>query len=185
MNERRETSAAVDRATEINEKHDRYLWDAVIRYYEPPLPLAKGRGHLLYDFEGNQYLDFFAGILTVSVGHCHPTVTKAIQEQAETLVHSSTLYPTAPIVDLDGHFVNVGFSPGDAAIHEPYVYVAPHDTSGLDADYWNVAFGAVLQHADLRQAADTDHATMTFIDTGLRLVEARRVIRTAGAPGDR
>ena len=111
MNERSEASAAVDRGAELNEKHDRYLWDAVIRYYEPPLPLARGRGHLLYDFDGNEYLDFFAGILTVSVGHCHPTVTKAIHEQAETLVHASTLYPTAPIVDLAEKIASL--TPGD------------------------------------------------------------------------
>jgi 4-aminobutyrate aminotransferase-like enzyme len=111
MNERGETSAAVDRAAELNEKHDRYLWDAVIRYYETPLPLARGRGHFLYDFDGNEYLDFFGGILTVSVGHCHPTVTKAIHDQAETLVHTSTLYPTAPIVDLAEKIASI--TPGD------------------------------------------------------------------------
>ena len=111
MNERAETSAAVDRAAELNEKHDRYLWDAVIRYYETPLPLARGRGHFLYDFEGNEYLDFFGGILTVSVGHCHPAVTKAIRDQAETLVHTSTLYPTAPIVDLAEKIASI--TPGD------------------------------------------------------------------------
>jgi 4-aminobutyrate aminotransferase-like enzyme len=111
MNERGETSAAVDRAAELNEKHNRYLWDAVIRYYETPLPLARGRGHFLYDFDGNEYLDFFGGILTVSVGHCHPTVTKAIHDQAETLVHTSTLYPTAPIVDLAEKIASI--TPGD------------------------------------------------------------------------
>ncbi|MGH7570736.1 MAG: aspartate aminotransferase family protein [Gemmatimonadota bacterium] len=113
MNDRVETGVAAEAVTaaEINEKHDRYLWDAVIRYYETPLPLAKGRGHFLYDFDGNEYLDFFGGILTVSVGHCHPTVTKAIQEQAETLVHTSTLYPTAPIVDLAEKIASL--TPGD------------------------------------------------------------------------
>ncbi len=111
MNDRGETSAAVDRTAELNEKHDRYLWDAVIRYYETPLPLARGRGHFLYDFDGNEYLDFFGGILTVSVGHCHPTVTKAIQDQASTLVHTSTLYPTAPIVDLAEKIASL--TPGD------------------------------------------------------------------------
>lgn len=111
MNERGGTREAVDRASELNEKHDRYLWDAVIRYYETPLPLARGRGHFLYDFDGNEYLDFFGGILTVSVGHCHPTVTKAIREQVETLVHTSTLYPTAPIVDLAEKIASI--TPGD------------------------------------------------------------------------
>ena len=92
--------AEAGKAAELNARHDRYLWDAVIRYYETPLPLARGRGQYLYDYDGREYLDFFGGILTVSVGHCHPVVTKAISEQAETLVHTSTLYPTAPILDL-------------------------------------------------------------------------------------
>lgn len=92
--------AEAGEAAEINARHERYLWDAVIRYYETPLPLARGRGQYLYGYDGREYLDFFGGILTVSVGHCHPTVTQAIQDQAATLVHSSTLYPSAPIVDL-------------------------------------------------------------------------------------
>jgi 4-aminobutyrate aminotransferase-like enzyme len=106
-----ERTTVADRASEINARHDRYLWDAVIRYYETPLPLARGRGQLLYDYEGNEYLDFFGGILTVSVGHCHPTVTDAIVEQAQTLVHSSTLYPTAPIVELAEKIASI--TPGD------------------------------------------------------------------------
>lgn len=98
-------------AADLNARHDRYLWDAVIRYYETPLPLARGRGQFLYDLEGREYLDFFAGILTVSVGHCHPTVTEAIVDQARTLVHSSTLYPTAPIVELAEKIASI--TPGD------------------------------------------------------------------------
>ena len=65
--------AEAGKAAELNARHDRYLWDAVIRYYETPLPLARGRGQYLYDYDGREYLDFFGGILTVSVGHCHPT----------------------------------------------------------------------------------------------------------------
>ncbi len=84
----------------INDKHRRYIFDAVMNYYETPLPLQRGRGVRLYDFDGREYLDFFAGIVTVAVGHCHPRVTSAIQEQAATLQHVSTLYPTAPIVEL-------------------------------------------------------------------------------------
>ena len=98
-------------AAELNARHERYLWDAVIRYYETPLPLARGRGQYLYDHDGREYLDFFGGILTVSVGHCHPTVTKAIQDQAATLVHTSTLFPTAPIVDLAEKIASL--TPGD------------------------------------------------------------------------
>ena len=113
MIDRIEVVAPVEagRAAELNARHDRYLWDAVIRYYETPLPLARGRGQYLYDYDGREYLDFFGGILTVSVGHCHPTVTQAIQDQAATLVHSSTLYPTAPIVDLAEKIASL--TPGD------------------------------------------------------------------------
>jgi 4-aminobutyrate aminotransferase len=54
----------------------------------------------LYDVEGNRYLDFFGGILTVSVGHCHPKVTEALTRQVQTLVHTSTLYPHENHVNL-------------------------------------------------------------------------------------
>lgn len=105
MSDREERPALTARpgesvADRINAKHRQYVFDAVFNYYETPLPLQRGRGVHLYDFDGNEYLDFFAGIVTVNVGHCHPRVTAAIQEQAATLQHVSTLYPTAPIVEL-------------------------------------------------------------------------------------
>ena len=68
--------------------------------YGQPLPLARGDGMYLYDVEGNRYLDFFGGILTVSVGHCHPKVTEALTRQVQTLVHTSTLYPHENHVNL-------------------------------------------------------------------------------------
>jgi alanine-glyoxylate transaminase/(R)-3-amino-2-methylpropionate-pyruvate transaminase len=77
----------------ILEKQRKYLWPSHLTYYRQPLPLARGEGMYLFDVEGNRYLDFFGGILTVSVGHCHPKVTEALTRQAQTLVHTSTLYP--------------------------------------------------------------------------------------------
>jgi acetylornithine/N-succinyldiaminopimelate aminotransferase len=53
---------------------------------------TSGRGSWLFDDEGNRYLDFIAGIATNSLGHGHPALVKAIQEQAETLIHCSNLY---------------------------------------------------------------------------------------------
>jgi alanine-glyoxylate transaminase/(R)-3-amino-2-methylpropionate-pyruvate transaminase len=84
----------------ILEKQKEYLWPSHITYYSQPVPFARGEGMHLYDVEGKEYLDFFAGILTVSVGHCHPKVTEAIAHQAETLVHTSTLYPNEQHVKL-------------------------------------------------------------------------------------
>ena len=53
---------------------------------------TSGRGSWLFDEEGNRYLDFIAGIATNALGHGHPALVKAIQEQAETLIHCSNLY---------------------------------------------------------------------------------------------
>ena len=59
-------------------KHKEFLFPSVANYYEEPLAIERGEGMYLYDPEGNKYLDFFGGILTVSVGHCNPKVTNKI-----------------------------------------------------------------------------------------------------------
>jgi len=64
----------------------------LIPTYAPQLALVKGTGTKVWDAEGNEYLDFLAGIAVLNVGHCHPNVVKAIQEQAATLMHVSNLY---------------------------------------------------------------------------------------------
>ena len=64
------------------------------------LAFVRGEGSTLWDADGKEYLDFFAGIAVVGLGHCHPAVTDAICEQARTLVHVSNLYHTRPQVEL-------------------------------------------------------------------------------------
>ncbi|MBE7469880.1 MAG: aspartate aminotransferase family protein [Anaerolineae bacterium] len=85
---------------EILDKQKKYLWPNHLLYYTEPLPLDHGDGMYVWDVEGHKYLDFFAGILTTSVGHNHPKVTQAVQEQAGKLLHSSTLYPNENHVKL-------------------------------------------------------------------------------------
>lgn len=77
-----------------------YLYPNIRTYYPDPLLLAQGEGTRLRDDQGREYLDFFGGILTVSVGHCHPHVTRAITQQAQRLVHTSTCYLTQPMLEL-------------------------------------------------------------------------------------
>lgn len=89
----------MDAAT-IRARHAQYLFPCQINYYAEPLVLARGEGAHLWDADGNRYLDFFGGILTVSLGHCHGVVADAICDQVRTLQHTSTLYPNAPIVEL-------------------------------------------------------------------------------------
>lgn len=87
-------------SAEIIDKHRKYLFPGVITYYEEPIAVEKALGMNVWDAEGRKYLDFFGGILTVSVGHSHPRVTKAVTEQVAKLVHISTLYPNKPQADL-------------------------------------------------------------------------------------
>lgn len=88
------------RAAEVRAKHKEFLFPCVANYYEEPIVLAEGKGSVVRDVDGREYLDFFGGILTVGIGHCHPDVVGAVQQQMEVLGHTSTLYPTEPIVDV-------------------------------------------------------------------------------------
>ncbi|MAM83449.1 MAG: aspartate aminotransferase family protein [Acidobacteria bacterium] len=78
---------------EIVAKHREFLFPSVATFYADPLPLARGEAQFVWDVDGNRYLDFFAGIVTVGVGHCHPKVTARINEQVRTLQHTSTFFP--------------------------------------------------------------------------------------------
>ena len=64
------------------------------------LAFVRGSGTTLFDPEGNEYLDFLTGLAVVSLGHAHPAVTAAVTEQAGTLVHTSNLFLTEPMVGL-------------------------------------------------------------------------------------
>ncbi len=61
-------------------------------YAPSHLCFERGEGVYLYDFEGKRYLDFSSGIAVTSMGHCHPYLVKALQEQAAKLWHVSNLY---------------------------------------------------------------------------------------------
>ena len=68
------------------------LSPAMLTYYREPLLIHSGKMQYLYDEKGNEYLDMFAGIVTVSVGHCHPKVNEALLKQVETLWHTTNIY---------------------------------------------------------------------------------------------
>src|SRR5437899_7818610 len=69
-----------------------YLTPGLITYYKDPLLLVEGHMQYLWDETGKRYLDGFAGIVSVSVGHCHPKVVKKVQEQVSKLQHVTTIY---------------------------------------------------------------------------------------------
>jgi alanine-glyoxylate transaminase / (R)-3-amino-2-methylpropionate-pyruvate transaminase len=69
-----------------------YLTPGLITYYREPLLLVEGHMQYLWDETGKQYLDGFAGIVSVSVGHCHPKVVEKVKEQVGRLQHTTTIY---------------------------------------------------------------------------------------------
>ncbi len=85
---------------DVRARHKRFLFPSVINYYEEPVVLVEGKGLRVRDADGREYLDFFGGILTVSIGHADDRVNAAVKAQIDRLSHVSTLYPTLPVVDL-------------------------------------------------------------------------------------
>ena len=107
----REVRPASELSKTVREKHKQYLFPATIQYYQEPIVLTEGKGLRLKDADGNEYLDFFGGILTVSVGHANDKVNAAVKAQVERLSHVSTLYPTLPAVELAERLVRL--APGN------------------------------------------------------------------------
>lgn len=115
----------VSGARDVRERHRAYLVPAVSTYYAESIVVKEARGLRVTDLDGRSYLDFFGGILTVSVGHAHPRVADAIAQQARTFMHTSTLYPSEPIVDLAERLANI--TPG--ALRQSFF-----TTSGTEAN---------------------------------------------------
>ncbi|TMK25547.1 MAG: acetylornithine/succinylornithine family transaminase [Actinobacteria bacterium] len=99
----------------------------IASYARFPVEFVRGEGPLLWDAEGNEYLDFLCGISVTSLGHCHPRVVEAVREQAGRLMHVSNLFYTEPAMllaerlsrsSLGGkvYFCNSGAEANEAAI---------------------------------------------------------------------
>ena len=123
---------------EIIEIGNKYVMNT---YGRLPMALVKGEGIKVWDADGNEYLDFVAGLAVTSLGHCHPAVTEAIAKQARTLMHCSNIYYIEPQVklakllventDLDRvFFCNSGAEANEGAIKLARKYAKQHLGSG-------------------------------------------------------
>lgn len=79
-------------------------------YPRHPVVVVRGDGFKVWDGKGNEYLDFFSGISVCNLGHCHPAVIKAIEEQIHHLFHISNLYYTTPQIELAELLVKHSFA---------------------------------------------------------------------------
>jgi 4-aminobutyrate aminotransferase-like enzyme len=133
---------------EVYEKHKKYLVPCVATYYKEPLILDRGKGKYVYDIEGKEYLDFFGGIVTISVGHCDDEITEKTCEQVKKLQHTSTYYPNVPIVSLaeklaqitpgklqKSFFTNSGSEAVETAILMAQLYTKRHEIIALRHGY--------------------------------------------------
>lgn len=89
-----------------------YLYEEDKKYYLPtfkrfPLALIKGKGSRVWDADGKEYIDMLAGIAVNNVGHCHPKVVQAIQDQAAELIHISNFFVSPPQVALSKLLVDL------------------------------------------------------------------------------
>lgn len=79
-------------ADEVLQKRKKFLGPSLFHYYQKPLNIVEGKMQYLFDETGRRYLDAFAGIVTVSCGHCHPDILNAVIEQSKLLQHATTIY---------------------------------------------------------------------------------------------
>jgi len=73
-----------------------YLFPSIFHYYKEPLVVSHAKDQYVWDADGNQYLDFFGGIVTISVGHCNDDVNRKVHAQMDRLQHVSTVFANEP-----------------------------------------------------------------------------------------
>jgi len=139
---------------------------AIFTYYRSPLMIVEGHMQYLYDETGRRYLDGFGGIVTVSVGHCHPRIVAAVNRQNELLQHTTTIYLNPCIAEyardlaarMPGelkvcYFVNSGSEANDLAILMARAFTGNFDVIALR----NCYHGGSMQTMGL-----TSHHTWKF-----------------------
>ncbi len=126
----------------------KYTNPVIFTLYGEPLLLVEGHMQWLFDETGRRYLDMYAGIVTVSCGHCHPKIVAAIEKQVETLQHSTTIYlhPNFPLLakklaskmpkGLDvTYFVNSGSEANDLAVTMARLFTGNTDVIAVRNGY--------------------------------------------------
>ncbi|PAW65403.1 MAG: aspartate aminotransferase family protein [Verrucomicrobiia bacterium Tous-C4TDCM] len=133
---------------EVLDLRNQYVSPGIFHYYKKPIMIVEGKGQYLFDEKGRRYLDGFGGIVTVSVGHCHPEVVAAANLQNETISHTTTIYLHPNIAlyakelaakmpgDLKVcYFVNSGSEANDLALLMARAYTGNYDAIALRNAY--------------------------------------------------
>jgi 4-aminobutyrate aminotransferase len=105
------------RHEELLKRHKSVMPEWVALYYDDPIELSHGEGFRVWDSEGNEYLDFFGGIVTTISGHNIPEIVEAVREQAGKILHSSTLYLIENQVKLAEKLISLSPISGDQKVY--------------------------------------------------------------------
>jgi 4-aminobutyrate aminotransferase-like enzyme len=125
-----------------------FVSPGLIKYYREPLMIVEGRGQYIWDETGRRYLDAFAGVVTISVGHCHPKIVEKVRAQAGKLQHTTTIYLHPAIVQMaekladkmpDGlersYFTNSGSEANEIAILSAREFTGNFDSLALRGSF--------------------------------------------------
>ena len=135
-------------ADQVLATRKQFMNPGIFLYYKKPIMLVEGSMQYLWDDTGKRYLDGLGGIVTVSVGHCHPHVVAAARKQNETLQHSTTIYLHPNVAQyaeklaskMPGglkicYFVNSGSEANDLALLMARLYTGNYDVIALRNAY--------------------------------------------------
>jgi 4-aminobutyrate aminotransferase-like enzyme len=133
---------------EILRKHKQFLFPSITNYFSDPLVTDHASMQYLWDADGKKYLDFFGGIVTISVGHTNPRVTSKVKAQIDKLQHASTLFPNEAIVALaekiaqitpgeisQSFFTNSGTEANETAIQLARIHTGNYEVVALRHGY--------------------------------------------------
>ena len=149
-------------AAEVLAQRKQFLNPGIFLYYQQPIMLVEGKMQYVWDDAGKRYLDGLGGIVTISVGHCHPHVVAAATKQNQVLQHSTTIYLHPNVVafaeklasKLPGelkvcYFVNSGSEANDLALLMARAYTGNYDVVALRNAYHggNASGLAVTAHS--------------------------------------
>jgi alanine-glyoxylate transaminase / (R)-3-amino-2-methylpropionate-pyruvate transaminase len=135
-------------ADEVARLRKEFMNPGIFLYYKKPIMIVEGKMQYVWDDAGRRYLDALGGIVTISVGHCHPYVVEAARKQNETLQHSTTIYLQPKVAEyaealaakMPGdlkvcYFVNSGSEANDLALLMARAYTGNYDMIALRNAY--------------------------------------------------
>ena len=170
-------------SADLAARYRRVLPSFLAPYYAEPIAIDHGAGGYVFDLDGKKYLDFFGGVLTTMIGHDHPAVTAAVQEQAAKMLHTSTLYLSEPMIefaemvvaasgipDARVYFTPSGSEANDAAILLATSYRKSNQMLAIRNGYHGRVFStqAVTSHSIWRSTA-LSGLQVQFVHGGYRL----------------